>query len=294
MAAQRARIGTELVELAARHRLVAFEVLGHLILLQAHCALVDFDAADVHADAVDRLAEHFEIPLVGIFTRWYAALRAVVGGRLAEAEAAIGTATVAVGAAEMPGLEHGLRALSLLCLRIQQGSPLDPDEPMDWGPYRRWTEPLVLLAAGRRTDAEAAAEAIPDAPRDLLYEARLCLAARTALAVDDRGAAQRIYQALLPAAAELAGAGSGVLTLGPVAYYLGELATYLGSPDDAERHYWQALEIAGKAEAPQWLDAAKDALLRLDPDSRPAGTGDPADRQHPMLPETSDQQPDQS
>jgi hypothetical protein len=166
----------------------------------------------------------------------------------------------------MPGLEHGLRALSLLCLRIQQGSPLDLDEPMDWGPYRSWTGPLVLLAAGRRTEAEAAAAAIPDAPRDLLYEARLCLAARTALAVDDRGAAERIYRALLPAAAELAGAGSGVLTLGPVACYLGELATYLGSPDAAERHYRQAREVAAKAEAPQWLNAIKDALQRLDPD----------------------------
>jgi hypothetical protein len=40
----------------------------------------------------------------------------------------------------------------------------------------------------------------------------------------------RVYTELEPAAGELAGAGSGVLTLGPVADHLGDLAAALGAP----------------------------------------------------------------
>jgi hypothetical protein len=47
---QRARIGEELLDLATRHDgLVAFEVLGRLILIQARAALADLAAADRHA-----------------------------------------------------------------------------------------------------------------------------------------------------------------------------------------------------------------------------------------------------
>ncbi|MEU9787991.1 BTAD domain-containing putative transcriptional regulator, partial [Streptomyces phaeochromogenes] len=75
LAPQRDAIGAELVELAARHGLVTYEVLGHLIRLQARAALADFTAADTHAATADRLAERHELPLVGVFTEWYGALR---------------------------------------------------------------------------------------------------------------------------------------------------------------------------------------------------------------------------
>ncbi|WP_446219546.1 hypothetical protein [Micromonospora sp. IBHARD004] len=47
---------------------------------------------------------------------------------------------------------------------------------------------------------------------------------------------ERLHAELLPAAGELAGAGSGAVTLGPVARYLGELATALGRHDQAKAH----------------------------------------------------------
>ncbi len=64
-------------------------------------------------------------------------------------------------------------------------------------------------------------------PRDLLFEALWCLTARAALAVDDRETMRRAQDALAPAAGELAGAGSGVLTLGPVSRYLDDLTAAL-------------------------------------------------------------------
>lgn len=62
---------------------------------------------------------------------------------------------------------------------------------------------------------------LPDPPPDHLLEALWCLAARAAIAVGDRNTMRRAFTALTPAAAEFAGAGSGLFTTGPVSAYLG-------------------------------------------------------------------------
>ncbi|MFD5316359.1 BTAD domain-containing putative transcriptional regulator [Streptomyces sp. NPDC127098] len=231
LAPRRDAVGAELVALADRHGLTTYQVLGHLIRLQAHCAAADLTGADRHAAAADRLAERHELPLVGVFTRWYAALRrAATGAPLAEAEAAYRDAAAALEGAGMPGLEHGLLPLALLCLRIGRGLPPDGDEHTDFGPYAPWTRPLVLLAADRRTAAADALLRAPEPPPDLLAEALWCLLARAAIALDDRPLMRRAHHHLLPASAELAGAASGLLTLGPVATHLAALEAALNGP----------------------------------------------------------------
>jgi DNA-binding SARP family transcriptional activator len=223
LAPRRDQIGAELVTLSARHGLVTFEVLGHLIRLQARSALADFPGADQHAAAADRLAERHELPLVGVFTQWYRAMRLAATAQVpeAEAEAAYRHAAAQLDGAGMPGLEHGLLPLARLCLRVLHGLPAPTDESADWGPYQPWARPLVLLAQGRPAEAAAALRVVPDPPRDLLFEALWCLTARAAVAVGDNRTLERARGELAPAAAELAGAGSGLLTLGPVSQYLG-------------------------------------------------------------------------
>lgn len=238
LAARRDAIGAELVALSARNGLVTYEVLGHLIRLQARSALADFPGADGHAAAADQLAERHELPLVGVFTQWYGALRLAATGhaQAAEVEAAYRDAAARLDGAGMPGLERGLPPLALLCLRLRHAPPAQAvraaqtDEHTDWGPYGPWALPLVLLARDRRRAATAALRRLPDPPRDLLFEALWCLAARGAIAVGDRDMMERAHTELAPAAAELAGAGSGLLTLGPVAQHLGDLATALRHP----------------------------------------------------------------
>jgi hypothetical protein len=228
----RDKTGAELVALSARHSLITFEVLGHLIRLQARSALADFPAADHHAAAADRLAERNELPLVGVFTQWYRALRLTATGQApaAEVEAAYRNAAARLDGAGMPGLERGLLPLALLCLRVRQAQPVQADEHTEWGPYEPWARPLELLARDRRGEAAAALHEIPDPPRDLLFEALWCLTARAAIAVGDRDMMERAHRELTPAAAELAGAGSGLLTLGPVSTHLGDLTTALRRP----------------------------------------------------------------
>ncbi|MFD7501662.1 BTAD domain-containing putative transcriptional regulator [Streptomyces sp. NPDC059850] len=383
LAPRRDAIGAELVAVAARHGLVTYEVLGHLVRLQARCALGDFAAADGHAAVADRLAARHELPLVGVFTEWYAALRLAAAGRTARAEAAYRAAAGRLAGAGMPGVERGLLPLALLCLRLSGGERsareaadrgvapgagggvdlgaargadpsagrstdldagqgadpgtglgvdlgadwgtnlgagrgaapgadrstdpgagqgadpgaglgvdlgvgrsadpsagqgadpgadrstdpgaglgvgpstdqgidpstdrsadpgadrgIDPsagrgvglgadlgvDLDADWGPYRPWAEPFALPAE----KARAALRALPEPPADLLYEALCCLEAAAALRLGDRDALHRAHARLLPASGQLAGAGSGLLTLGPVDRHLSAIAAALG------------------------------------------------------------------
>lgn len=229
LAPRRAEIGAELVELAARHRLVTFEVLGHLVLIQAHSALADFAAADRHAASADELGEEFGLPLVGVFTQWYRAMRAAMTGP--GGAAAYRAAAARLAGTAMPGVDKGILDLALICDRIQRGLPPEAEVP-----------------------------SIPDPPRDLLYEARTCLHAVVALELGDRPVMERLYTDLLPAAEEIAGAGSGMLTLRPVAHHLGDLATALGHSEAAAGHYRQAHAIALRAGSPHWAAAALKAL----------------------------------
>jgi hypothetical protein len=167
---------------------------------------------------------------VGVFTQWYRALRlaATRQAPAAEVEVAYQDAVARLNGAGMPGLERGLLPLALLCLRLrhaQAAQAAQADERTDWGPYEPWARPLVLLAQDRRGQVTAALSQLPDPPRDLLFETLWCLAARAAITVGDRETMERAYTELTPAAAELAGASSGLLTLGPVSKHLDDLAT---------------------------------------------------------------------
>jgi hypothetical protein len=229
LAPRRDEIGDELIRLSARHGLTTFEVLGHLIRIQALSALADFDQADEHAAAADHLAERYELPLVGVFTQWYRALRVAADGEAGarDIEAAYRDAAERLAGSGMPGLERGILALALLCLHVQHDQPAPIDDDLDWGPYHPWARPLLLVAKDRVDEAAAALREVPEPPRDLLFEAMWCLAARAAVLVGDHDVLRRAHRELSPAAAELAGAGSGLLTLGPVSGYLSEIAAAL-------------------------------------------------------------------
>jgi hypothetical protein len=227
LADERARLGAELVELAGGDDgMVTFAVLGHLILVQSHAALADLPAADRHAAAADELAERYDLPLVGVFTEWYAALRLAILGR--PAAAAYRAAAARLAGAGMPGVERGLLPLALLSIG-------QPPADADWGPYAPWTTP---------------AGPIPDSPRDLLFEVRTCLHARRVLAAGDRETVARLYAELLPAEHELT-AGSGLVSLGPAAAYLAELAAALGDDAAAGRHRARADAVLAKIDMVQ-------------------------------------------
>jgi hypothetical protein len=221
-APRRAAIGSELVDLATRSGLVSFQVLGHLIRMQARSGLADFTAADQDAAAAEELATQHERPLVVVFTKWYRALRLAVADAApaAAVERAYRVAAVRLDDAGMPGLRDGLLPLALRCLRAWRGVP---DDGAHCGPYEPWARP-----------DPAALGVLPDPPAGLFTEALWCLVAQAALTAGDQATMARARTALAPAAQEWAGAGSGLLTTGPVADYLRQLDAALGDRRHAD------------------------------------------------------------
>ncbi|WP_231157752.1 AfsR/SARP family transcriptional regulator [Streptomyces sp. CNZ748] len=235
-AAQRDGVGAEILDLSTRHGLPAFAVLGRLVRLQSASALGDLDAALTHAEEAERLAATTEAPLVPVLTRWFRARAAATrstqpgGPSAATVAARYRDADEVLRTAGMPGLHRGLLPLALLGLRLLHGRPAPAGPRLDWGPYRPWAEPLLLLDAGRTDEARAALAAAPAPPPDHLQEALWCLTARAAARLGDRTTAARAAAALAPARQEHAGAASGLLTLGPVAPYLAEARDCAGPP----------------------------------------------------------------
>ncbi|MGZ0150627.1 AfsR/SARP family transcriptional regulator [Kribbella sp. WER1] len=191
LAADRDAIGAELVTLSQRHNLFTYEVLGHLIRLQSACARADHTAADTHAAAADALAGRHELPLVTVFTRWYAALRT-------DTPESYRAAAVLLPDAGMPGLTEGLLPLALATHAIRHHKPVPP---ADYGPHTPW------IHGGA------------DPPPGLLLEVHWALAAHAARQAGDGELLAAAQEALAPAAGEHA-AGSGLITLGPIAGYL--------------------------------------------------------------------------
>ncbi|WP_176946647.1 BTAD domain-containing putative transcriptional regulator [Lentzea fradiae] len=214
LARERAAIGVQLTGLAAAHHLVTHEVLGHLIGVQANAALGDFATADRHADAADELARTHDLPLVGVFTDWYAALKLAADNEIDAAERAYRAAAGRVEGTGMWGVERGLLPLALLSLH----GPSTVDLDDDWGPLRDWVSPLVLPP----DEAREVARALPPGPADLLSEVRAALLAMAALRLGDPVLRQRAYERLLPAKDELV-AGTGLVTFGPVTRFLDAL-----------------------------------------------------------------------
>ncbi|MEU3242197.1 AfsR/SARP family transcriptional regulator [Streptomyces sp. NPDC006875] len=235
LAAVRDGIGVEILDLAGRHGLPSFAVLGRLVRLQSASALGDLDAATGHAEAAEQLAAGVESPLVPVLTGWFRARVAAArstelgGPSAATAAAYYRSAEEALRTAGMPGLHRGLFPLALLGLRLLHDRPAPTDPHLDWGPYRPWVRPLVLLAQDRGEAARTALAAAPEPPRDHLQEAMWCLTARAAARLGERAIAARAEVFLRDARTEHAGAASGMLTLGPVARYLAEAETCTGA-----------------------------------------------------------------
>jgi len=233
LAAERDALGRELLDLTEPRsprtsepgtepsgvpaHLASFAILGHLVRMQSLSALGDLDAAAAHARAAERLGQRHDRPATGVLVRWFEALRAATEDDPA-AESHYREAAAALAGRGMPGVEHGLLDLALTGLRVWRGKPVAA--PTDPGPYAPWIHPHVLLAAGRTAEAAALLRTLPDPPPDHLQEALWVLAGRAALAVDDPAAVDRATRALAPAAGEIAGAGSGMLTVGPVVDHL--------------------------------------------------------------------------
>jgi len=180
-------------------------------------------ALTAQSAVLDQLGEAHERPLVSVFTAWYRAMRAAMAAPDAPgAEEGYRQAAKLLDGSGMQGVERGLLPLAQLCLRVWRHRPTDLPEDTHWGPYHAWARPWLLLARDSRGEAAQALRSCAVPARGLLSEALWCLTARAAVALGDHALAGQAHKALEPAAGEIAGAASGMLTAGPVSDYLAE------------------------------------------------------------------------
>ncbi|MFE7707624.1 BTAD domain-containing putative transcriptional regulator [Streptomyces sp. NPDC057486] len=221
-AARREALGGELTCLAVDHHLPSHEVLGRLVRLQALAGLGDLTAADAEAEKIDRLAHRNDRPLAGVFTSWYQALRTCETDGWAAARPRYAKVLRTTADCGMPGLTRGAAALVALVPAMRGNALPDPDDfaHLDAGPYRPWIQPLLLAGSGATEQARQALTDAPRPPHDLLQEALWCILARTAAAVGHEPVLRRARDELAAASDESAGAGSGLISFGPVAHHL--------------------------------------------------------------------------
>ncbi|KAA6223217.1 SARP family transcriptional regulator [Streptomyces albofaciens JCM 4342] len=229
-AARREALGAELARLAVGHHLPSHEVLARLIRLQALAGLGDLAAADAEAEEIDRLAVRNERPLAGVFTSWYRALRTCETDGWPAARPQYAKVLAETAHCGMPGLTRGAAVLVALVPAMRDGTLPAPDDftDLDPGPYRPWLDPLLLAASGATERARQALATVPRPPHDLLQEALWCVLARTAAAVGHERVLRRARDELATADGESAGAGSGLVSFGPVAHHLRAADAALG------------------------------------------------------------------
>src|SRR5262249_25315219 len=226
-------------------------------------------ASSAEIEACRRLGAELRQPLY----RWQAAIVEVIlpalEGRFAEAERLAGEAH-ALGHGEMARLALALQRLAI----CTAGGGLDELEPIFKSAAETYAMPAIRACTshvyaelGRETETRREFELLAisnfDLPRDQNWLLTIAqLSGACAVLADQRRAAV-LYAMLLPNQHWNVVAVGVEMYWGPVAHYLGLLATTLGRWDDATRHFNQALAMNTRMGATPWLARTRLAYARM-------------------------------
>jgi class 3 adenylate cyclase/tetratricopeptide (TPR) repeat protein len=278
--AERSEIAEELSWLAGElgDRILEFHAGVALYLTAAQRG--DLEQADAGLDACIRVAEELGQPVL----RWRAAFtragRALWAGRLAAAEEC---GSEALHWGEVLGLPDGLiyGQASIALVRMFQGRTGEAEELMrplleDFGSGVGVIRAMVAWSyadLGRIDEARALLEehrgpGFTELPRDYLWLLSVAVSARVCATLGDAEMAAELTALLLPHRPEMVQSQS--IFLGPVAHYLGLLATTLGQLDEANDHFAASVaseeRIAARAMLVHTqLEWARTLLLRRQP-----------------------------
>ncbi|MFC6881140.1 MULTISPECIES: ATP-binding protein [Actinomadura] len=271
--ALRRALATELLGLATAHDLGAYAVLAHLQLQVVCVAALDLEGARRHRERGQRLAERYGLPLLSLIAEWYRAVAHAFSSRYEDAERAYTEVGDAIARTGIWSSERGMAIFGVFCLRLLQGRLGELLDSTRWL-REQWRHievtadihALALIAAGRAAEARRVVAGAGPPRRDYFFDLAMTVRGHRAMALGERGLAEEVYQALLPYEDHVSGGATAVVTAGPVARVLGDLALYLGRPEEtAAAHYRRAAEVAERLGAPAWLREARCAL-------RPQGT----------------------
>ncbi|MBE1562716.1 BTAD domain-containing putative transcriptional regulator [Nonomuraea africana] len=261
----RESIGRELLEVAQRSGQVAVQALAHLVLLECAAARGEFAVSDEHAREAQRLAKQYDLSAPLAVCAWYEGQRLMIAGDYAGAERTYREAARRTARVGMLEGRQDLPMITTFCLHLVDGRAAQMVDVLAEAHQRgaKWTldaYALALASAGHVKDAKAVAATRPPVRPDFLYELAMTWRALAGMLLDDRERMVDCYDKLKPFSDRIAGAGTGVVALWPVALTLGDLATRLDQPEAARDHYHKALEVARRVGVPRWVEAAQRAV----------------------------------
>jgi len=257
---------------AAREAGNTFELVSALSVLRlSYLGAGDLAASDEIAQSYEDLVRSVRVPryMAGVEQR--RAMRALLAGRFAEAEAHANQAYVLQPTDEyLEGL-----AVQLFATCYEQGrfGEIRPAVEAWAAEYERtaWKIGLatLLAEAGDHDDARALiapmlATGLPEvAPHDDLYFLCVAAAATTIVDLGEPEHAGELYELLAPHASRVIVAASGALCWGSVHRFLGPLAALMGNLDRASMHFEAAMAVHERLGARPFLARDRLAFARM-------------------------------
>jgi hypothetical protein len=233
--------------------------------ITGHLVMGEVREADRDASRLEWRVEQQRLLQVEPFLSGYRATRAFMRGDLAEAER-LAVETAELGrrvSTPVAALYFGGPLLGEL-RRAQGGAgevaPLFAQAPAQFPDQVGFLAPLALMLAeageieeARKQFQKAAALGFDSLPIDANRLTLLTAFAETAALLDERQAAEPLYELSLPYAGRFAAAGHAQANLGPMSTTLGLLAGLLGRDDSADAHFADGVADAERVESPPLL-----------------------------------------
>jgi tetratricopeptide (TPR) repeat protein len=241
---------TEMLDVAARVGDEEMAFLARHARLHGFLELCEVGRVDAELEAMALTADHIRQP----FYQWHIAsmraMRALLDGRLDEAER-LARSTLDAGLRPSVHMTYMYEHALMLAIRWQQGRLGERRETVrahgdQYPSIARWRDALAAaeLADERAARAEIerhARSGFADLPRDGLWILHLCALAEACVLIRDQQRAGQLYDLLSPYA-ERNAIPLSTVPFGPVALRLGMLAAMLERWGEAERHFEAATE----------------------------------------------------
>jgi len=185
--------------------------------MAASCGIADFRAADWHAAEAARIAERYQLPTIEAAIGMYRAMCAALNGDPAAAAECYRDAARQLSRLGLRVHGAAVDAMATSALLITQGRAAEIGDMPSLASLFPELYALGLAAAGHAAEARSAGGRMLPVPRDRMWLFMTGVRGLLGIAVDDRERALSAYQALLPYAAQPAGAEALLITLWPVA-----------------------------------------------------------------------------
>lgn len=235
-----------------------------------HCVEVgDMAGVDAAVGTLESVGEQLREPFARWLVRTFRAMRAIVAGRLRDAER-LADEAFAIGERFDPDFAYHGRCAQVSGIyrfqgRMREAEAITREVSARHPSLAGWRATLACIEAelGHRDRARQSLHQLLDGcagldrvRRDPYLLSALCPVADLCVRVGDAGASALLYDALQPYAAHHGNVSYGVATHGPVALHLARLAMRVGNYAIAEGHCADGMRAAEAMASPTFITLA--------------------------------------